>query len=119
MDARTALAALGVGVATFLGVGAAVTALVDTQTAFVGIPTGVLLGVGAAAFAYVALGRGVTPRFRRLLIATAATGYAAIAFLLVWNPSPALRAAMSVRDVGVLIALVAVTTYAVLLVHAR
>ena len=122
MNARTALSAFGVGVATFVGVGTAVSMLLGANSpygALVGVPAGLLLGVGATIFAYVALGRGVTPRFRRFLIGTAAAGYGALALLFLWNVSADLRAATTVRDVSALVAFVGVATYAALLVRDR
>jgi len=122
MNARTALSALGVGCATFLAVGAAVTLAFDANTpysALVGVPAGLLFGVGIGIFAYVALGRGVTPRFRRSLLSTAGGGYAAVGVLVLWNLSSTVRAAVSVREVGAVAAAALAVAYVALIVRDR
>ncbi|HMB51259.1 hypothetical protein [Natronoarchaeum rubrum] len=122
MNARTSLSALGVGAATFLAVGAAVTLALDANTTYsslVGVPAGLLVGVGAGVFAYVALARGVTARFRRSLLSTAGGGYAAVGVLVLWNLSPSVRSAVSVREVGVVAAAALAVAYVALVVRDR
>lgn len=122
MNSRTALVALGVAVAAFLGVGGAVTAALEANTPFsalVGVPSGVLVGLGAAIFSYVALSRGVTPRFRRALVGTAAAGYAGVAALVAWNLSGAVKSAASVGELAVGAVLVGIVTYVALVIVGR
>lgn len=122
MNARTALSALGVGCATFLAVGAAVTLALDANTpysALVGVPSGLLVGVCLGIFAYVALARGVTARFRRSLLSTAGGGYAAVGVLVAWNLVPSVRAAVSVREVGAVAAAALAVAYVGLVVRDR
>lgn len=122
MNARTALSALGVGCAIFLAVGAAVTLALDANTpysALVGLPAGLLVGAGAGAFAYVALARGVTAGFRRTLLSTATSGYAVVGVLVLWNLTPTVRSAVSIREVAAVAAAAAVVAYVVLLIRDR
>ncbi|SNZ15990.1 hypothetical protein SAMN06269185_2668 [Natronoarchaeum philippinense] len=122
MNVRTPLVALGDGAAAFLAIGTAVTVALATDTGFsaiVGLPAGLLVGIGTGLFAYVALSRGVTARFRRLLGSMAITGYVVVGLLAAWNLSATVQAAITVQEVGLVAAVTVVVAYLTLLVPER
>ena len=91
------IAAVGVALTTFLVVAAALTEALAARIAFsalVGLPVGAVFGVAAGAAVRARLWR--SPRFRPVLLGTAAFGYALLAVATVSYSVPPVRGLVSV-----------------------
>ena len=91
------VAAVGVALTTFLVVAAVITEALAARIAFsalIGLPVGVVFGVAAGAAVRARLWR--SPRFRPVLLGTAAFGYALLAVAAVSYAVPPARGLVSV-----------------------
>ena len=96
MNARP-VATVGVAITTFLVVAAGLTEALAARiafSAFVGLPVGVVFGLVAGTVVWARLWR--SPRFRPVLLGTAAFGYALLAVAAVSYSVPPARGFVSV-----------------------